>query len=137
MSTRHLASVWTLPRVFDQLRELSPLRVITVVGPSVFETICEVSSFGVAQGYLNAMTPQYHWHIELDRCRWLVLRDEVHARSNRRVLLLELAEGPESKPFVSIYLHREKGQDFDPTRLACFEAMAREVGPGVALEVPT
>src|SRR5690606_650314 len=110
----HSTLGWTVARLFNQLATLSPLRAITVCGPSVFEAICDVGPFGVAGGYLNAMTPEYHWHLELARCRFLRSCDEVHARSGRRVLFFELAEGPEQRPFVSIYLHRAKGEDFDP-----------------------
>ena len=52
---------------FDALRDLSPLRVISVVGPNVFESICRVDRYALADGYLNAITDAYHWHVELGR----------------------------------------------------------------------
>lgn len=127
---------WTVRRFFEQLAELGPLRVITTSGPSVFETICEVGSFGVAEGYLNAITPIYHWHLELARCRFLRSGDRIHARSGRQVLFFELAEGPQHEPFVAIYLHRPKGEEFAADRAAHFAALHAQLAVGVELQGP-
>ncbi len=54
---------------FDALRELSPLRVTSQTGPSVFEGICRVDAYGIQGGYLNAITDAYHWHVALARRR--------------------------------------------------------------------
>ena len=105
-----------LVRFFEVLRELGPLRVISQCGPSTFEALCEVSSFSLGQGFLNAITPAYHWHIRADRVRHLTSRDEVHGRSGRRVLFFELREGADQEPFLRIYLHREKGEEFAAER---------------------
>lgn len=129
----HTTPSWTVARLFEQLANLSPLRIITVSGPSVFEAICSVGPFGVAGGYLNAMTTEYHWHLELQRCRYLRTRDEVHSRSGRRVLFFELAEELNGQPFVSIYLHRGKGEDFGPQRLMCFETLHQQLAEGITL----
>jgi len=52
-----IADGWPARRVFEELRELGALRVISVSGPSIFEAICSLGAFGVADGWLNAMTP--------------------------------------------------------------------------------
>jgi hypothetical protein len=122
---------------FEALRELSPLRVISPSGPSLFEAICELGPFGVADGMLNAMTPAYHWHLRLDRIGFVVSKDEIHARSGRRVLFFELRERPDEgsdeRPFLWIYVHREKGRDFEPEREAAFARLHRVFAPGVLL----
>lgn len=126
-------SPWTVKRLFEELRELSPLRVISICGPSVFEALCEVGAFGVAQGHLNAITPSYHWHLRVDGCARLRSRDELHARSARRVLFVELFEPDVERPFLSIYLHREKGAEFEPARLERFAALHALAADGLAL----
>lgn len=127
------SSPWTLERLFDTLRPLSPLRVVSICGPSVFETICEVGAFGIAEGHLNAITPTYHWHLRLAGCSRLRSRDEVHARSGRRVLFLELFGPDTDHPFLSIYVHREKGAEFDDARRVLFTALHGELSRGVDL----
>lgn len=127
-------TTWTARRVLESLREVGPLRVINVSGPSVFETICELDTFGVADGYFNAITPGYHWHLALDRFRHLTTKDEVHARSGRRVLFYELRETAEADPFLLVYLHRGKGEEFSPDREAAFAAVNREFSGGATLE---
>jgi hypothetical protein len=124
---------WTVERLFGELRELSPLRVISICGPSVFETICSVGAFGVAQGSLNAITPAYHWHLEIDGCARARTRDQVHERSGRQVLFLELFAPASEEPFLSIYLHREKGAEFEAARLERFRALHAALADGVAL----
>ncbi len=123
-----------MPRLFEELRALGPLRVISVCGPSVFEAICELGPFGVAGGWLNAITPAYHWHLDLERCAHLRSRDEVHTRSGRRVLFLELFEGERAAPFLTIYLHREKGEEFEADRLARFARIHATAAAGNALD---
>lgn len=128
------ATAWTARRVLESLREVSPLRVINVSGPSVFETICELDGFGVADGHFNAMTPRYHWHLALDRFRHLTTKDEVHERSGRRVLFYELREEAGAEPFLLVYLHRGKGEEFSPEREAAFAEAHRVFAGGAALE---
>jgi hypothetical protein len=118
---------------FQALRELGPLRVISRSGASTFEAICELGPFGVAGGYLNAITPAYHWHVELARFRHLRACDQVHERSGRRVLFFELRERPDFAPFLWIYLHRERGEEFAAEREARFAALHRELSSGVEL----
>jgi hypothetical protein len=116
--------------LFDTLRDLSPLRIISVVGPSVFESICRVDKFALADGHLNAITDAYHWHVELARLRHVRARDETHERSGRRVLFLELRESPDDEPFLMIYVHRAKGADFEPEREARFAALYEHAAHG-------
>jgi len=116
---------------FDALRDLSPLRVISVVGPNVFESICRVDRYALADGYLNAITDAYHWHLELGRFRHLRARDEVHERSGRRVLFFELRESAsDERPFLMIYVHRAKGVEFEPEREARFAALWERAAHG-------
>jgi len=124
---------WTHRRFFDLLRELGPLRVISVSGPSVFEALCEFGPYGVADGYMNAITPAYHWHLELARFRVLRTRDEVHQRSGRRVLFFELAEAPEAQPFLRIYLYRGPREEFGPEREKRFAEAHAHLAEGVHL----
>lgn len=126
---------WTARRLFEALRELSPLRVISPAGPSLFEAICAVGPFGIADGHLNAMTPEYHWHLRLDRFRHLTSKDEVHARSGRRVLFFELREEQGGEPFLWIYLHRGKGEEIGARREERFAELHRELAAGKAVEV--
>ena len=116
--------------LFDTLRDLSPLRVISVVGPSVFESICRVDRYALADGYLNAITDAYHWHVELARLRHVTARDQVHERSGRRVLFIELRESADEKPFLMIYVHRAKGVEFEPERKARFAAIFERAATG-------
>jgi hypothetical protein len=127
---------WTLPRLFDELRGLGALRVISHAGPSIFEAICAVGPYGVAEGHLNAITDGYHWHVDLRLTARLRSGDSVHARSGRRVLFFDLLEDGGEQPFVSIYLHRAKGEEFAPERLDRFARLHAELGAGVALQVP-
>jgi hypothetical protein len=128
---------WTARRLFEALRDLGPLRVISPAGPSLFEAICAVGPFGIADGYLNAMTPDYHWHLRLDGFRHLTSKDEVHARSGRRVLFFELREAAGGEPFLWIYLHRGKDEEIGARREEIFAALHRELADGRTVEVAT
>ncbi len=101
-------------QLFGWLQSLGRLRIISQSGPSTFEALCEVGPHGFAGGYMNAITDAYHWHLKLDGLGHVRTQDKIHGRSGRRVLFLELRERAEAPPFLMIYLHREKGADFDP-----------------------
>lgn len=116
--------------LFEQLSELGALRVISVNGPSVFEAICELPGFGVADGWINAMTPRVHWHVRLEGVRHLTTRDEIHRRSGRRVLYFELREEAGAEPFLRVYLHREKGEELGTEREARFAAIHERFADG-------
>jgi putative heme iron utilization protein len=131
----HEHQPWTARRFFGDLSTLGPLRVISQCGPSTFEAICEVGAFGIAEGYLNAITASYHWHLRLDGFGHLRSRDETHQRSGRRVLFFELAGAAAAPPFLAIYLYRGAGEDLAPERLERFGDMHRELAAGVAVEV--
>jgi putative heme iron utilization protein len=118
---------------FEQLRGLGPLRIISVSGPSTFEAIGSLGAFGIADGYLNAMTEQYHWHLDVRRFRHLTSHDAVHERSGRRVLFFELREEAAAEPFLRIYLHRAKESEFEPERQARFAALHGSLSAGVEL----
>jgi hypothetical protein len=126
---------WSAQRFFALLGELGRLRIISISGPSTFESICEVGSAGFGGGFMNAITEQYHWHLELRRFGHLRSRDDTHARSGRRVLFFELRESAESPPFLRIYLHREKGEEFDPQRERRFAEVHEQLRDGTALEI--
>lgn len=128
------AGDWTARRFFAALRALSPLRVISPSGPSLFEAICTLGPFGIADGHLNAITPEYHWHLRLDGLQRVRSRDDVHARSGRRVLFFELYEAEASEPFLWIYLHRPKGEEFGAEREAAFAELHAAFAEGRALE---
>lgn len=123
----------TARELFAAFRRLGPLRVISVAGPSVFEAILELGAFGVAGGWLNAMTPAYHWHVDLSRVHHVTTRDTVHERSGRRVLFFELREeedGAEAEPFLLVYLHRGKGEGFGAAREAAFAELHARFAAG-------
>src|SRR5262245_1007765 len=96
------ASAWTHRRFFGELGPLSPLRVISQCGASTFEAICRFGPHGFADGHMNAITPEYHWHVALARFRHVTSVDRTHARSGRRVLFFELREQAGAAPFLSI-----------------------------------
>jgi hypothetical protein len=108
---------------FDALKGLGPFRIISICGPSVFESICRFDAYGIADGHLNAITDAYHWHIALARFRHLRACDERHERSGRRVLYFELREEAGAAPFLLIYLYRGKDEEFAPAREAGFAAL--------------
>jgi hypothetical protein len=126
---------WTARRFFGLLGSLGRLRVISQSGPSTFEALCEVGPFEIAHGFVNAVTPVYHWHLALKRFRHLRSHDEVHARSGRRVLFFSLREKPDTEPFLRIYLHREKGEEFEPAREARFRAAHGALREGAPIEL--
>jgi hypothetical protein len=118
---------------FRTLRELGPLRVISRSGASTFEAICEVGEFELAKGFLNAITPAYHWHIQLSRFGHVCSHDATHARSGRRVLFFELREKPDVDPFLSIYLYRGPGEEFGAEREARFARAHERLAAGCDL----
>ncbi len=122
---------WTAARLFTLLGSLGRLRVISQCGPSTFEALCEVGSFSLEAGFVNAITPAYHWHLALKRFRYLQSHDQTHARSKRRVLFFTLHETPGADPFLRIYVHREPGAEFEPEREAVFAEAHRELAGGV------
>ena len=125
---------WPLTRFFDALGRLGRLRVIHQAGPSTFEALCEFGPYEFGAGHLNAITDAYHWHLRLTGLRHVRSHDRVHARSGRRVLFFELRESELVAPFCSIYLHREKGAEFEPDRVAQFAAMHAELAEGCVLD---
>jgi hypothetical protein len=124
---------WTAQRFFDLIRKLGRLRVISISGPSTFEAIGELGSCGFAGGFMNSITDTHHWHLQLARFGHLRSCDEIHARSGRRVLFFELRERGEDPPFLRIYVHREKGEEFGPQREELFAAAHGELAGGAAL----
>jgi hypothetical protein len=126
--------VWTARRFFNALSRLGRLRIISQSGPSTFEAICDVGTFGISGGYLNAITPAYHWHLRLDGFGHLVSRDETHERSGRRVLFFQLRSEADAEPFLQIYLYRHVGEEFGTERERLFGEVHRELGAGVALK---
>jgi len=127
------AATWPHRRFFELLGHLGRLRVISQAGASTFEAICGFGAFGIAQGHMNAITPEYHWHLALERFRHLRSFDAIYPRSGRRVLYFELRERPETEPFLHVFLHREPGAEFEAEREAVFLAAHRELEAGVEL----
>ena len=103
---------WSASDFFGALKAFPRIRVVLTTGPSVFEAICVPSNFRFQSGHLNAMTPEYHWHIDVSRFTFARSWDEVHARSDRRVLFFSLHEKPEIEPFLRIYIYRPPRQPF-------------------------
>lgn len=126
-------SAWTHRRFFTELGPLSPLRVISQCGASTFEAICRFGAFGFADGHMNAITPEYHWHVSLARFRHVTSVDRTHARSGRRVLFFELREQEGAAPFLMIFLYRDRGEEFDATREQRFAALHAELAQGQTL----
>lgn len=118
---------------FDALDALGPLRIIAVSGPSVLESIGRLERFGFADGHMNAISATCHWHVDLRRFRHLRTRDEVHARSGRRVLFFELGEGADAAPFLLVYVHRGKDEEFDDARLSRFTALHATLAGGAGV----
>jgi hypothetical protein len=121
---------WSHERFFRALGPLSPLRVVSQCGASTFEAICGFGPFELAGGHMNAITPAYHWHVALARFRHVTSVDRMHARSGRRVLCFELREERGAPPFLSIFLYRERGEEFDAGREERFRALHAELGSG-------
>jgi len=127
-------SDWTVRRFFSLMADLSPHRVISVCGPSTFEALIDFGPHGYASGHMNAITPAYHWHLRTAGFGAVRSVDEVHARSGRRVLFFELRERPDdAKPFLLVYLHREREADFEPEREKRFLEAHAELQGGVTL----
>ncbi len=120
--------------LFGAIRDLGPLRIISICGPSVFEAIEELGPFGVRDGWLNAINDRFHWHLEVARIGWVTTRDQVHERSGRRVLFFELRETRESDPFLLLYLHRAKGEEFGEARQRLFAGLHEHFAGGSPLE---
>src|SRR5262245_20109538 len=132
-AARGPAHGWTPRRFFELLEQLGRLRVISSCGPSTFEALCRLHSWSIERGFLNAITPEYHWHLAVSRLRHLRSADETHARSGRRVLFFELRESGLSDPFLRIYVHREKGAEFEAERERAFAAAHAELSGGALL----
>jgi hypothetical protein len=126
---------WTAQRFFALLGELGRLRIISISGPSTFEAICELGSCGFAGGFMNILSEQYHWHLDVRRFGYLTSCDDTHARSGRRVLFFELREQASAAPFLRIYLHREKGEEFEPAREKRFLEVHEQLGAGQPLRI--
>ena len=126
-------AAWTATRFFDLLPKLGRLRVISVCGPSVFEAICEAGPYEVSGGFLNMVTPDFHWHFAHDRLRHLHSHDATHTRSGRRVLYFELRETPDAQPFLRIYVYRAPNEEFDPAVVDVFSAAHADLGDGLTL----
>jgi hypothetical protein len=131
------ADAWSHQRFFGLLRELGRLRVIHRSGASTFEALCRMGPHGFAEGFMNAITDAYHWHVKLDAFGHLRSKDTTHARSGRRVLFFELCEKRGVPPFASIYLHREKGEEFEPEREMRFLEAHAELAEGRDLREET
>lgn len=116
---------------FDALKPLSPLRVISITGPSVFETICRLDAYGLKDAQLDAITDAYHWHVNLAQFRHLRSHDEMHARSGRRVLFFTLHDRDGAEPFLRIYVHRARGEEFDAERERRFAEVHARAAQGV------
>ena len=118
-----MSTEWNGLRFFEALRELGPVRVISRSGPSIFESICSLDGFGVAEGHLTAITPAYHWHVDLARFRHLKSCDAMHERSGRRVLFFELNGQPREVKIADRSLApavppRRKAEDGNPSHIA-------------------
>jgi hypothetical protein len=118
---------------FDALRALSPLRVISLAGPSLFEAICRLERYAIRDGVLNAFSDQYHWHLDLSRFRHLRSHDEIHERSGRRVLYFTLREWADAEPFLLMYLFRGPREDFDAARETHFAALHARLAAGTEI----
>lgn len=127
----------SIAALFESVRELNPLRVISMSGPSVFEAICDLGPFSITETWLNAITESYHWHLQVDRVGHVRSRDQVHERSGRRVLFLELRERPEVEPFLFIYLHRKKGEEFGDERERRFAELHALLSAGIRMGKPS
>jgi hypothetical protein len=124
---------WSHQRFFALLEGMGRLRVISQCGPSTFEALCTFGPFTLERGFMNAITPEYHWHLALARLRHVRSADEVHARSGRRVLFFELREREGDEPFLKIYLHRPPGAEFEDDRVRRFAEAHASLADGRAL----
>ena len=128
-----LDRAWTHRRFFELLEGLGGLRVIHQSGASTFEALCRFGPFEIQRGFMNAITGAYHWHLALDRFGFVRSVDGHHARSNRRVLFFELCPAQGEPPFCRIYLHRERGAEFEGWVLAGFLEAHAGLGAGCVL----
>ncbi|MEZ4279761.1 MAG: hypothetical protein R3F21_09140 [Myxococcota bacterium] len=126
-------SAWDAPRFFDLLQQLGKLRVISVCGPSVFESICVAGPYEIAGGFLNMITDAFHWHVAIGRLRHLQSHDTTHGRSGRNVLFFALREQADVEPFLRIYVYRPLGTEFAPEVAAAFARAHAELEQGVSL----
>lgn len=126
-------SAWDAPRFFDLLQQLGKLRVISVCGPSVFESICVAGPYEIAGGFLNMITDAFHWHVAIGRLRHLQSHDTTHGRSGRNVLFFALREQADVEPFLRIYVYRPPGTEFAPEVAAAFARAHAELEQGVSL----
>lgn len=125
------AGVWSHADFFRLLEQMGRLRVISGCGPSTFEALCGFGPWSLEAGFMNAITPEYHWHLALARFRHVRSVDAVHARSGRRVLFFELREQASDEPFLRLYLHREKGAEFGEERERRFAGAHATLAPGI------
>lgn len=125
---------WSAARFFDLLPRLGRLRVISICGPSVFESLCDAGPYSIEDGSLNMITSAFHWHVALERFRHLQSHDAVHGRSGRNVLFFDLRERRDAAPFLRIYVYRAPGSAFDPRIEAAFRQAHAELAEGVELE---
>ncbi len=130
---------WSASGFFGGLKAFPRIRVVLTTGPSVFEAICVPSDFRFQAGHLNAMTPEYHWHIDVSRFAFVRSWDEVHARSDRRVLFFSLHEHQEAEAFLRIYIYRPPRQPFGEEIEDAFMRMHRafEMGRKLLPHGPT
>ena len=126
-------SPWSADRFFDLLQTFPRVRVILMTGPSVFEALCTPGAYSIQGRFLNAITPEYHWHLDTSRFGFLKSSDQIHARSGRRVLFFSLHETESDEAFLQIYLYREPGAEFDPKVESSFLLAHEELSEGVRL----
>jgi hypothetical protein len=127
------SGAWSHERFFALLEQLGRLRVISQCGASTFEALCTFGPWSLERGYMNAITPAYHWHLALARFRHLRSCDQVHGRSGRRVLFFELREQADAEPFLRIYVYRDPSAEFEPERERRFAAAHASLADGAAL----
>lgn len=132
-TSRSEAGPWTAARFFDLLQQLGRLRVISVSGPSVFESLCIAGPYEIADGFLNMVTDAFHWHVAIARLRHLQSHDSTHGRSGRNVLFFELRESEDATPFLRIYVYRAPGAEFAPEIAQTFQRAHAELALGVVL----
>ena len=107
--------------------------MISICGPSVFESLCTAGPYEIADGSLNMVTDAFHWHVALSRFRHLQSHDSVHGRSGRNVLFFELRERADAAPFLRIYVYRAPGAEFDPEVARAFANAHAELAKGIEL----
>ena len=118
---------------FDLLQTFPRIRVILMTGPSVFEALCAPGAYSIQGHFLNVITPEYHWHLDISKFGFLQSFDQIHARSGRRVLFFSLHEKETDRAFLQIYLYRGPGEEFDRKAESSFMRFHRELAEGVWL----